>query len=147
MKVLGNNREFECTGTTRATGAQLWDAWMDVSTWKRWDRGLKDAHAPQTLALGVKGVIVPLRGLDTTFEVTEFDAGRHYTFCTNLIAAKLYVRRSFVSQDPTVFRHQVWFSGPLGALWARLLGPGFRRAIPLTMATLADVAAQPGAKP
>jgi hypothetical protein len=145
MEVIGTNRTFECTATTDATPAQLWAAWMDVATWKQWDKGLKNAHAADPLALGVTGIIVPLRGIDTPFVVTEFELGCNYTFRTDLIAAKLHVRRSIVSQGPTVFRHQVWFSGPLAALWATLLGNGFRRAIPATMQTLAEVAADRGA--
>jgi hypothetical protein len=147
MEVLGTHREFECTTATPASAEQLWAAWMDVTTWKNWDKGLKDARAALPLRLGCKGVIVPQRGLDSTFEVTEFEVGRYYTFCTDLFGAKLHVRRSIVSQSPTVFRHQVWFSGTLAALWASLLGHGFRRAIPITMKTLAHVAAMQGAMP
>ena len=43
----------------------------------------------------------------------------------------------------TRFRHDVRFEGALGGVFARQFGPRFRRALPLAMARLAEVAQTP----
>ncbi len=136
----GTNSAFSHTVTTQASADAVWALWTDVSTWKDWDKGLKDAHMEGFMALGAKGKIVPLSGSAADFEVTEFVEGESYSFETRLPGARLKVRRSFVSRDPIVFRHDVSFSGPMAGVLAGQLGPAFRAQLPPTMETLAALA-------
>ena len=138
----GTNQAFEYTLTTSASKEAVWSLWTDVSTWKDWDRGLQDARLEGAFALGARGTIIPLSGPSASFEVTAFDPFESYTFETRLPLARLEVKRSFVSETPVTIQHEVSFKGLLGGLWGRILGPGFRAALPPTMETLVQLAEQ-----
>lgn len=138
--VRGDNKSFSYEVTTTASLAAIWALWTDVTTWKQWDKGLKDATADRPFALGVRGKITPLSGPSSSFEITEFESQRSYTFVTGLPLAKLTVRRVIIGTKPTRFRHEVSFSGALGGTWAKRFGPSFRAALPPTMRTLAKLA-------
>jgi hypothetical protein len=139
-QALGKNSHFSFELETSATAQQVWSVWMDVAHWQDWDLGLKSASSKEPLKLGVTGKIIPLKGATASFVVTEFEPEAHYVFQTNLPAAVLTVKRKIMSRNPTVFRHEVRFSGPLAYLWASLLGKQFRKALPPTMLLLAKIA-------
>ncbi len=139
-RAAGTNRSFSHDVETVASAEAIWDLWTDVSTWKDWDKGLKDAELEGPMTLGARGKIIPLSGPAARFQVTEFDEGEAYAFETRLPFARLKVRRSFVSRQPVLFRHEVSFHGPLAGFWANRFGPGFRAVLPPTMATLGRLA-------
>lgn len=136
----GSNRRFSHTVTTTAERAAIWRLWMDVPSWKEWDDGLKDAECTGPLSLGSQGRITPKSGTNAAFEITEFSPGEAYALTTKLPFARLVVRRAFEISEHTQFKHDVWFDGPFAGIWAALLGPGFRKALPPTMQKLADLA-------
>lgn len=140
----GTNRAFSHIVETKAAPDRVWYLWTDVSTWKDWDAGLKDAELDGPVTLGAKGKIIPLSGPSARFEVIEYVDGQAYAFETRLPFARLTVRRSFIDRDPTVFQHEVSFSGALAGFWAGRFGKGFRAALPPTMETLANLAEQQG---
>jgi hypothetical protein len=139
----GTNRRFSHTITTQADASRIWQLWMDVPGWKNWDKGLKDANVSAPLALGVRGQIIPLSGPAANFHVSAYEEGISYAFATALPLARLIVRRTIVGTNPTRFTHEVSFEGLLAGFWAGRFGPGFRQALPPTMAALAALAAQP----
>lgn len=120
--------------------ADIWRLWTDVTTWKRWDQGLADATIDRAFIKGAAGTIIPNSGPTTKFTITEIDPDASYTFVTKLPGAKLLIRRDFVDGPDTSFRHAVWFDGPLAAIWATILGRGFRRQLPSSMTLLANEA-------
>lgn len=136
-RASGTNRHFEHTESTTAAKAEIWNLWTDVTTWKLWDKGLKDATIDQAFTKGATGMIVPTKGSTSAFTVTEVAQQESYSFATKLPGAQLIVRRQFVDGPNTSFRHTVRFDGPLAPVWAALLGGGFRRQLPPTMALLA----------
>ena len=141
----GTNRAFSHTVTTKASADAIWRLWTDVTTWKEWDRGLKDAQLTGPMELGATGRILPLSGPASTFEITEFVDGESYAFQTRMPLARLIVRRSLISQDPVTFRHDVSFEGLGAGFWAGRFGPGFRAALPPTMKALSAYAEAEGA--
>ncbi len=136
----GTNRRFRHSVKTTAPRAAIWQLWAEPATWGAWDRGLRSAAASGPLGPGVTGTIVDLAGRRASFRITEWHPGEVYAFATRLPLARLHVRRAFLPGPATRLMHEVHFSGPLAPLWARALGPGFRRALPPTMAELVRLA-------
>ena len=129
-----SNRHFSHTLHTNVEPDKVWVVWNNVAQWKVWDEGLKDASAEGPLALGTKGTIVSLNGKKSKFEVVAFEAGKSYTFKTKLPMCGLFVKRSLTTKaGTTCFTHEVWFKGPLSAVFASLLGKKFRAMLPPTM--------------
>lgn len=141
-RASGSNRHFEHTESTTGTRADIWRLWTDVESWKRWDQGLADATIDQAFAKGAEGTIIPNSGPKTKFTITDMDPGTSYTFVTKLPGAQLRIRRDLVDGPHTTFRHTVWFDGPLAAVFATILGRGFRRQLPGSMRLLANEATQ-----
>lgn len=140
----GTNRAFFHEVETSADASEVWRLWTDVSTWRDWDKGLKNAELERAFAAGAQGRIVPLSGPTARFDVTAYNEGTSYAFETRLPFARLEVRRSLVSENPTRFRHDVTFKGALGGFWASRFGPGFRKALPPTMEAIAEIAERDG---
>ncbi|MGL4239446.1 SRPBCC family protein [Tabrizicola sp.] len=136
----GTNRDFSFTIQTSAPD-RIWKFWTDPATWGDWDQGLKSASMQGSMHLGSTGQITPLSGPTSKFKVVSFDAGQSYAFETRLPMASLHVARSF-NPDRSAFTHHITFRGPLAFAFARMFGPGFRRALPPTMRKLADLSEQ-----
>lgn len=138
----GTNRDFSFTVATSNPDG-VWDLWTTPSSWGEWDLGLSSASMDGAMALGSVGQIIPRSGPPSSFEVISFDPKQSYAFETRLPGAVLRVARSF-NADRTAFTHRVTFSGIGAGIFARMFGPGFRRALPPTMRQLKDLSEQHG---
>ena len=132
--AAGTDRAFSHTVRVGAPPEAVWALWTDVAGWPRWDTELDSASLDGPFAAGARGRLVPKRGPSARFTVTELDPGRSYTFETALPMARLRVRRFWTEAagGPEI-THAVSFHGPLGGVFARRLGPAFRRALPPVM--------------
>ena len=133
--------QFEHTVITNASPDAIWDLWANVSRWPEWDTELQTAELDGPFELGATGRLQPQKGPQSAFVISQLEAGRSYTFTTRLFFSRLDVYR-FLAQrdDQTVFTHRVSFRGPLGFIFGRLLGPGFKCALPSVMKQLARLA-------
>jgi Polyketide cyclase / dehydrase and lipid transport len=143
--AAGTNRHFSHSLPITGDGMAVWTLWTDVARWRLWDGGLKDARIDGAYAVGAVGWVTPHSGPDSRFEVTDVEPHRRTRFVTRLILAALDIDRSIdeiASGTPgqRQITHDVRFTGPLGWLFAAILGPGFRRALPSTMAKLVELA-------
>lgn len=135
MKAAGTNIEFSHTETTTAASKDVWAVWTDVGNWGLWDTGLKGAEGAVD-RLGAQGTIIDASGRRSPFTVVEYSKGVSYAFRTKLPGGALVVRRVIEAENPTRFSHYVSFEGVGGALMSFVLGPKFRRALPVTMQLL-----------
>ena len=139
----GSNSAFSHTIETKASPDNIWRLWTDVSTWAAWDGGLKSASMDSAFEVGAVGKIVPLKGSVVPFMVTAATPKTSSSFVTKLPFAQLNIERSLVAlpeSSGTRFTHYVSFTGPLRQVWGYILGRGFRKELPKTMAKLARLA-------
>lgn len=136
----GTNRAFSHTVATQHPEA-VWRLWTTPASWGQWDQGLTSASLDGEMRVGAVGEIIPRQGNASRFTVTAFEEGRSYTFETQLPLAILRVQRAF-NGDRSAFTHTVTFEGAAAGPLAAMLGPGFRRALPPTMAALNRLAAE-----
>jgi hypothetical protein len=127
------NLSFAHRQPTSAPDA-IWALWIDVEGWPRWDTALRRATLTEPIGLGARGRLVPVRGLPSRFEITQWEPRRRYAFTTALPGASLVVTRTLLPDGR--FEHAVEFLGPRAEPWARRLGPDFRRALPGVMQRL-----------
>ena len=140
VPAAGTPLRFHHTHETTAPPEAVWRLWTHVPTWKEWDGGLDDARIEgDDLARGKSGLVVA-GGREIPFHVSEHMEGEASEIVTALPLARLVVRRTFASREPTRFRHDVHFEGVLAPFFALLLGRRFRRILPRTMASLAELA-------
>ncbi|MEM8889970.1 MAG: SRPBCC family protein, partial [Bacteroidota bacterium] len=108
-----SNKHFWYSLESTASPEVIWNIWTNVSQWKDWDSGLKDAElSASDFGPGAKGFIYSLEGRKSRFKIVEYEEGVSYTFKTNLPLGGLYVKRYLEqSGDKTKFTHEVWFKG------------------------------------
>lgn len=136
-----NNHHFSHTLVTDASPEVIWKIWTDVSNWKQWDSGLKDAEMKGDFLIGNKGRITSLENRKSTFEITALEPGKSYTFKTQLPLSALYVKRFLKTTDQqTVFTHEVWFQGLTSGVFAALFGTKFKKLLPQVMEEIKKIA-------
>lgn len=136
----GTHQRFHHTEQTTAPPEAVWARWSTPASWGDWDYGLKQAHLAGQFEAGAKGTIIPLTGPKARFVIEALKPGVSYTFATAMPGAKLRVQRELLDGPTTMFRHTVWFDGPMAWLFSRLYGKQFRAALPPTMRALAALA-------
>lgn len=141
--AAGTNAKFSYTITIATAPERVWAIWMNVANWPSWDTPLIQASSSEPLAIGVKGKVVPKKGMTSHFKVTAFEAHTRYAFDTALPGAILRIHRFLsASGNNTTFTHEVEFLGINAWLFSRLLGPSFRKILPSVMNNIAAQALQ-----
>jgi hypothetical protein len=129
---------------TTAPPEKIWNVWTDVSNWRAWDTGLKNAEMTGAFAKNAKGTITSLDDRQSEFRVVEFESGKSYTYEVGLFLSSLFVKRSFeVVNGKTVFKHEVWFSGMTAGMFAGMLGKDFQKMLPEVMENVKTLAEKP----
>ena len=104
-----SNKHFWNTIETSAEPSQIWSIWTNVSQWKVWDSGLKDASMSQEFKLKARGVIISLENRKSKFKIVEYKEGVSYTLKTNLPLGALFVKRYIHQKNgKRYFTHEVW---------------------------------------
>ncbi len=152
ITATGRPRRFGASATT-VDPDRVWELWTSPGTWGRWDGGLRDARLDPPFAPGAVGTITALDGWVSAFVVEEVvDRGtdraaagserlRRCRVGVALPGARLVLTRTLTGSR---LRHDVEFTGPLGPLWAQVLGRRFRLLLPPTVRALVDLAERAG---
>lgn len=134
------NKHFWYTMETTASPDKIWSVWTNVSKWKNWDTGLKDASIKREFGLGARGIIISLEGRKSKFKVVEYEEGKSYTYKTKLPLGSLYVKRYLRTEnDLTTFTHEVWFKGLTGGIFAKAFGQKFREMLPDVLSNIKKI--------
>jgi uncharacterized protein YndB with AHSA1/START domain len=114
---------FDATIEIEAPPDRIWTALRDIEHWSEWTPTIIGIRSldPGPLAVGTRAVVRQPKLLPAQWQVTEIDEGREFTWITagpgvlvtarHSIEAAAGISRVTLSLD---------FSGPLGAVFARL---------------------------
>lgn len=149
MVVVGGSwRSFWAEDQSLAPDA-VWRCWTDPATWGEWDRGLSSASLDGPFTVGAVGELVDTAGRRSPFKVQQVDEGRCCRVRVRLPAAGLVLERTLepgANDAPwTTVRHEVRFVGPLGPVFAVVLGRRFRHLLPPTLEALVGLTEEPSA--
>lgn len=136
-----SNIHFSHTTRTKATAETIWYIWTDVSNWKYWDWGLKDAKLNGLFTTGSKGRLIPDKGPVSKFLITEVVPNKSYSFKTRIPFGWLIITRSLaVDNGMTSFTHDVRFTGLFKKSFAKKLGSKYRQMLPEVMEKIKEIA-------
>ncbi len=135
-------KPIECRADACATPDALWKIWSDVESWPRWDHGIAWIRLEGAFEEGSTGLIKPKGGPEVPFVLLWADPERGFSDESRLPFGRLRFehRWSPLENGRIEFVHRVSFHGPMGFLYAFLMGPSFRRELPKAMDTLARMA-------
>lgn len=132
---------FEHSATTSATPAQLWQRYVDPTTWPEWDHELDWVRVDGPFAAGTAGVLKPAGGPKTKFRVAEVTEQSSFTDVSSLPFAKMtFSHRIEPTAAGTRFTHAVTITGPLSPLFGRVIGRKIVTGLPHAMQTLGQLA-------
>ncbi len=141
QEKAATNKHFWYSMETSATPEKIWAIWTDVSNWKTWDTGLKDASLEDEFKFGAKGKILSLEGRTSKFKVVSINEGKSYTYKTKLPLGSLYVKRYLNTENgKTIFTHEVWFKGLTSGIFAKAFGADFREMLPTVLSNVKNLA-------
>lgn len=81
---------FQHCERTTASPEVIWKIWTDVENWPTWDTELSAATLKGRFALHAQGTLKPQNGSTSSFEITQLDWGKSYTFTTRLPLCRLF---------------------------------------------------------
>lgn len=124
-------RVAHASASSSAAPHRFFARWIDHSTWSEWSPDTEWARVDGAVRQGATGALKPRGGPRISFVVAEYEADRRYTDESRFPGARLTFRHT-VDPDGAGSRvaAEVWLHGPLAAVWARVLGRGFRTSVP-----------------
>lgn len=141
LQAQQTNYHFSHTDSTLAASDKIWAVWVDVPNWKQWDKGLKEARLEGDFEVGTKGKLIPDKGPESRFVISEMEPHTSYTFKTRIPLGWLVIRRTLeVKEGKTFFTHEVEFTGLLKKVLGNQLGKNYRAMLPGVMAEIKQLA-------
>ena len=117
------------SATSTAPASAFFTRWIDHDSWGEWSPDTDWVHLDGPVALGAVGIIKPAGGPKTRFTISALDPDREYTDTSYLPGARLVFQHLVISESGfTRLDVAVSMRGPLGWLWARIMGAGFRES-------------------
>jgi hypothetical protein len=135
---------FEVSRESSASPEQVFRRWSEVARWTDWDDGLTASSLDGPFSPGTTGKLKPKGGPSVRFTLLAVEHNVGFEDVTSLPLATLTFRhRAVPSGSGSRITHRVEIAGPLGFLFARIMGPDFAKGLPETVEKLARLAAQP----
>jgi hypothetical protein len=140
-KAQQTNYHFSYTDSTSASSDKIWQVWTDVTNWKQWDKGLKEAELDGQFLIGTKGKLIPDKGPKSKFVISELVPNQSYTFKTKIPFGWLIVIRTLeIKEGKTFFTHDVQFTGLLKKILGNKIGKRYRAMLPNVLSEIKLIA-------
>jgi hypothetical protein len=116
--------EIERTLAAASPPRTIWDrCYADARAWPDWNPELASAELLGPFEGGTSAKVRFRTGLRLRFRLTEVEAGRVFTDEARLPLARMGHRHVLEPADSgTLLRNTIYFEGPLGRFWGRLMG-------------------------
>jgi hypothetical protein len=137
----------EATAESVATPAEVWRHYVDVSRWKHWDHAIETSGLAGPFAVGTCGRLKPVGAPASAFVLTRVESERAFADRTALphrrlpLATLAFEHELEPMPNGTRITHTVRIGGPLGPLFARLIGRKIAAELPVAVGKLARIAA------
>ncbi len=122
---------------------KIWQLWVDVENWNRWDHSIRYSSINGRFAVGTKGTLRPQKGPKSSFTLTEVVSNSKFTDQMKLPFASI----AFIHEiKPTAagmhITHRIEIHGLLAPLFGATLGRQLKAELPTAVANLIELAEQ-----
>jgi hypothetical protein len=119
----------------------VWDAWVDVSSWPKWDSEIEETVMKRPFAVGTQFSLKPKGGPKVSIRLTEVTPLRSFTDVTTFPFAKMYDFHEInETLNGVVLKSKITVSGPLAWLWRKIVAQGVASGVPMQMEALVSYA-------
>ncbi|WP_269789748.1 SRPBCC family protein [Stenotrophomonas sp. Iso1] len=120
---------------------KIFAIYADVSNWKRWDPDTKDSVIYGPFQTGSKGKITPPKGMAVPMDFVSVVPNTSFTVESRIPLFRMMFEHELnVTAAGTEVIHRVTFSGALSFLLGRIVGNPLRTGLPITLASLKELA-------
>ena len=99
------NCNFQYSVLVNNSRQKVWNYLTNVSRWREWDTELVHSELSEDFALGAKGILMPKKGPQLKFYISELTQNKSYTFVTKMPLGTLEIKRTLEERD-----HQIQFT-------------------------------------
>lgn len=135
--------EYQNSVVTTASPKSIWNLYLNVSEWLKWDKGLSDARLNGSFENGTTGYLTPIGQEPFYFRLTEVKENECFSNITNLEHAGIQINfyhRIETLDHKTKITHGVIVSGVNSETLGAQIGPIITMGIPEAMSNLASLA-------
>ncbi len=131
----------EHTVVTDASRQEIWKTWSDVNHWPDWDKGVEWCRLEGEFKTGSEYTLKPIGGPEVRAVITDCQPLQRFADVTRLPLANMeFSHELSEAADGLHVTHRVTISGPLGFVFAQIIGKDTARDFPQTIARLVQVA-------
>lgn len=139
MKILA-----QTTQETKATPEAIFALWADIDHWSDYDKGIEWAKLTDSFAPGGRYTIKPKGGPTVKATILTIEPNKSFIDVSHLFGAKLRFDHILSQQgDSTSVSVTMSLSGPMGWLWAKILGKNQQADLEESTASLIAKAEKP----
>ncbi len=118
MKTLA-----QTTQQTTATPETIFKLWADVDNWAAYDHGIKWAKLTDDFSAGGHYTLKPRGGPKVKATILMVEPNKRFIDVSHLLGAKLKFDHKIIKEnDHIVVSITMTIDGPIGWLWAKILG-------------------------
>lgn len=118
------------------TPEQIWPVIADVASWGEMDHNIETLNIEHTPAVGVPFKLKPKGGPTLKFVIGDFSPPYRYSDICKMPFASMKTLHTLEKRADTVVRVDIEISGPLSALWGRLIGRKHAQGLPAQTARI-----------
>jgi hypothetical protein len=132
---------IEHSEISSASPAAIWALYADVENWPAWDPALEWVKWPGPFVAGGSGTMKPRGAPVSKFIMTHCEPNKQFTDVSPMPLARIVFDHVLeVVPEGTKVTHSATAHGPLGWLFALLIGPAIRRGMPPSVIAVAHQA-------
>lgn len=131
MQMKQSNSHFSFTVAINNSIDKVWETLIDVPTWHLWDTELIEAKLDGNFEVGAKGTMIPKKGPELQFYISEMTTHQSYTINTIMPVGELVIKRNLTKNGNQIeFTDDIKFTGFLKSVFGVMLGGQFRKVLP-----------------
>ncbi len=118
--------------------AEIWERWASVEEWSSWDADVKESGIDGSFKNKTVGWLKPVKGPKVKLLFSNVVPQRSFTTTSRLPMARLiFVHKVAKKGEGSSVQHRVELRGLSAPLFARIIGPGIKRGLPIALELLA----------
>src|ERR1700722_8374208 len=134
---------FECTETTTAAPAAVWERWTRPECWAEHDEGMEWARLRGPLAVGSKIELKPSGGPKSTVTISRLAPLTAFSTQGRLPGCRLTIDHEITAgAGLSEFTHRITMRGVTAPVFRRAFGNDLAAGLPAMLASIARLAEQ-----
>jgi hypothetical protein len=126
---------------SKAAPEAIWSLWTNINTWTTWDHGIENAEIEGAFVQGASGWLKPRGGPKVKFKILQTEKNKVFHNRSSLPLTSLdFIHTLDREGEYTVITHRVEMTGLLAFVFARVIGSGIKKDMPVAMAKLVEIA-------